>query len=87
MDGNQMGSFATANIGGLASTRLFMGARGQSNATTNAIDRVFVGQLDELCIWNMARTAEQIKEDMYFEQNFKATGLLFYSNFNKPSVC
>lgn len=86
VDGNQMGSFATANIGGLASTRLFMGARGQSNATTNAIDRVFVGQLDELCIWNMARTAEQIKEDMYFEQNFKATGLLFYSNFNKPSV-
>jgi len=86
VDGNQMGSFATANIGGLASTRLFMGARGQSNATANAIDRYFVGQLDELCIWNMARTAEQIKEDMYFEQNFKTTGLLFYSNFNKPSV-
>lgn len=86
VDGNQMGSFATANIGGLASTRLFMGARGQSNATVNAIDRYFVGQLDELCIWNMARTAEQIKEDMYFEQNFKTTGLLFYSNFNKPSV-
>lgn len=86
VDGNQMGSFSTANIGGLASTSLFIGARGQSNATANAIDRYFVGQLDELCIWNMARTAEQIKEDMYFEQNFKATGLLFYSNFNKPSI-
>jgi hypothetical protein len=86
VDGNQMGSFNTTNIGGLASTSLFMGARGQSNATTNTFDRYFVGQLDELSIWNMARTAEQIKGDMYFEQNYEATGLLFYSNFNKPEV-
>ena len=34
----------------------------------------------------MARTADQIKTDMYFEQNYTANGLLFYSNFNKPSV-
>ena len=86
VDGNQMGSYSTANIGGLASTSLFIGARGQSNATTNTFDRYFVGQLDELSIWNMARTAEQIKGDMYFEQNYEATGLLFYSNFNKPEV-
>ena len=85
VDGNQMGSYATTNLGGLASTSLFFGARGQSN-TTNSIDRYFVGQVDELCIWNMARTADQIKTDMYFEQNYASNGLLFYSNFNKPSV-
>jgi len=85
IDGNQMGSFATTNIGGLASTSLFIGARGQVSGTTS-IDRYFIGQVDELCIWNMARTADQIKTDMYYEQNYTANGLLFYSNFNKPSV-
>ena len=84
IDGNQMGSFATTNIGGLASTSLFIGARGQLSGTTS-IDRYFIGQVDELCIWNMARTADQIKTDMYFEQNYTANGLLFYSNFNKPA--
>ena len=85
IDGNQMGSFATTNIGGLASTSLFIGARGQISGTTN-VDRYFIGQVDELCIWNMARTADQIKTDMYYEQNYTANGLLFYSNFNKPAV-
>jgi len=86
IDGNQMGSYATANIGGLSSSSLFIGARGQANATTNTVDRYFVGKVDELCIWNMARTADQIKGDMYFEQNYTNNGLLFYSNFNKPDV-
>jgi Concanavalin A-like lectin/glucanases superfamily/Secretion system C-terminal sorting domain len=87
VDGNQMGSYSTATIGGFSSTNLFIGARGQSNASVNSIDRYYTGQLDELCIWNMARTADQIKADMYFEQDpIKTTGLLFYSNFNKPEV-
>jgi hypothetical protein len=86
VDGNQLGSYATTNIGGLASTSLFIGARGKVNTPTNIIDRYFVGQVDELCIWNMARTADQIKSDMYFEQNYTSNGLLFYSNFNKPDV-
>jgi hypothetical protein len=86
IDGNQMGSYSTANIGGFSSTNLFIGARGQSNTSANSIDRYYMGQLDELCIWNMARTADQIKADMYFEVNYATTGLLFYSNFNKPEV-
>ncbi|OYZ01215.1 MAG: hypothetical protein B7Y37_07960 [Sphingobacteriia bacterium 28-36-52] len=86
IDGNQMGSFTTSNIGGLASSVLFIGARGSTGATGNSIDRYFVGQVDELCIWNMARTADQIKADMFFESNFTTNGLLFYSNFNKPDL-
>ena len=84
VDGNVTGSFATTNVGGLSSSKLFIGARGQSNATTTTMDRYFVGQIDELCIWNMARTADQIKAGMYFELDHRTTGLLFYSNFNKP---
>lgn len=86
IDGNQLGSYSSTSLGGLSSSNLFIGARGQSNATSNSVDRYFIGQLDELCIWNMARTADQIKADMYFEQNYSTTGLLFYSNFNKPEV-
>jgi len=86
IDGNQMGSYSTTDLGGLSSSNLFIGARGQLNATNNTVDRYFIGQLDELCIWNMARTADQIKADMYFEVNYTTNGLLFYSNFNKPAV-
>jgi hypothetical protein len=86
VDGNQMGSYTTTSIGGLASTSLFIGARGQTNGSGKNIDRYFIGQVDELCIWNMARTADQIKSDMYFEVNYTSNGLLFYSNFNKPSI-
>jgi hypothetical protein len=78
IDGNQVGSYSTAAIGGFASSKLFIGARGQANATSDAVDRYFVGQLDELCIWNMARTADQIKADMYFEQNEKLGTTLDY---------
>ncbi len=87
IDGNQVGSYSAAAIGGFSASKLFIGARGQANATSDAVDRFFVGQLDELCIWNLARTADQIKADMYFEQNPQSTsGLLFYSNFNKPEL-
>lgn len=86
IDGNQVSSYSAAAVGGFYSSNLFIGARGQSNATSDSIDRYYIGQLDELCIWNMARTAEQIKADMYFEQDNKNTGLLFYCNFNKPEL-
>ena len=86
IDGNQVGSYSAAAIGGFSASKLFIGARGQANATSDDVDRLFVGQLDELCIWNLARTAEQIKADMYFEQNPETAGLLFYSNFNKPEL-
>lgn len=86
IDGNQVGSYSAAAIGGFSASKLFIGARGQANATSDVVDRLFVGQLDELCIWNLARTAEQIKADMYFEQNPETAGLLFYSNFNEPEL-
>jgi len=85
VDGNQVGSFPNNEIGGLSSSSLFIGSRGSSGSTGSNIDRYFVGQVDELCIWNMGRTAAQIKSGMYFESNFATTGLLFYSNFNKPA--
>jgi len=46
----------------------------------------FVGEIDEIQIWNLARTNEQIKEDMFFEQNaFDTPGLIVYAPMNRAS--
>ena len=83
VDGKELASYNSTNIGGFASSSLFVGARGKVTTPTNSIDRKFIGQIDELCIWNMARTADQIKSDQFYELDFERTGLLLYSNFNK----
>jgi hypothetical protein len=85
IDGKELASYNSTSIGGFASSSLFVGARGQLKVPTNSIDRKFIGQIDELCIWNMARTADQIKADQFYELDFESTGLLLYSNFNKAN--
>ncbi|MFH0895706.1 MAG: LamG-like jellyroll fold domain-containing protein [Bacteroidota bacterium] len=42
----------------------------------------FVGNLDEVRIWNVARTAQQIKDDMFRMLKGNETGLVAYYNFN-----
>ncbi|PQJ75198.1 LamG-like jellyroll fold domain-containing protein [Polaribacter gangjinensis] len=87
VDGEQLGSFSSAEIGGFSSANLFLGARGQIQASGEIIiDNYFNGFVDELCIWNMARNAEQIKNDQFFELDYESTGLLLYSPLNKPEV-
>lgn len=82
VDGDQVGSFASAVLGGFSSSKIFVGARGQLGSSN--IDQKYVGLIDELCLWNTARDAEQIKADRYNEVDFNSTGLILYSTFNKP---
>lgn len=82
VDGDEMASYSSADLGGFVANAIFVGARGQ----LNSIDRKYIGQIDELCIWNMARTADQIKADQYYEVNYTDTGLLLYSSFTKPEI-
>lgn len=85
VDGNQVGSYESSNIGGFASANLYLGARGQSqNNGSITIDNYYSGLIDELCIWNAARTADQIRADQYFEIDFESIGLLLYTTFNLP---
>lgn len=81
VDGNELESSSSADLGGFSDGSLVVGARGP----VSSVDKFFVGQIDELCIWNMARTAEQIKADQYFEVDYATTGLLLYSTFTKPN--
>ena len=82
VDGNEQGSYSSADLGGFVAANLFVGARG----AINSVDNYYKGLIDELCIWNMSRSANQIKADQFYEVNFESTGLLLYSTFNKPET-
>ncbi len=80
IDGKELSSYTSADLGGFGASNLFVGARG----TMNTVDNYYSGIIEELSIWNMARSADQIKADQYYEVNPESTGLLLYSPFNKP---
>ncbi|MGO4904523.1 LamG-like jellyroll fold domain-containing protein [Flavobacterium sp. W20_MBD1_R3] len=84
IDGNQVESYASNDLGGFTSSTIFVGARGKISPLS--IDQNYVGLMDELCIWGAARDAEQIKSDQYHELDFNSTGLLLYTTFNKPET-
>lgn len=85
IDGERVASHANDAIGGFSGSTLFLGARGQIQQNGTAqVDQYFNGNLDELRIWEMAKTADQIKEDMHFEADFSALGMLLYAPLNEP---
>ncbi|MEC5165714.1 hypothetical protein RCH18_001446 [Flavobacterium sp. PL11] len=84
VDGNQVESYASADLGGFSSSTLFVGARGVNSSLI--VDQNYTGLLDELCFWETARNGDQIKADQYHEVDFKSTGLILYANFNKPET-
>jgi lysophospholipase L1-like esterase len=50
-----------------------------------AVDRPFDGGIDEVRIWNVARTREQIQNDMHWELSGSEPGLVAYYKFNEGS--
>ena len=84
IDGNLLESYSSADLGGFSSGSIFVGSRGKINSAT--ADQHYVGLLDELCLWETARNAEQISADRYHELDVKSTGLILYASFNKPEV-
>ncbi|MFM6970125.1 MAG: cadherin domain-containing protein [Sediminibacterium sp.] len=47
------------------------------------VDNYMQGSLDEIRIWNTARTAQQINDNLGLEFNGNETGLVAYYNFNQ----
>ena len=85
VDGKRTASYGNDSLGGFASSTLFVGARGQLQVGGSPlIDRHFVGEFDELRVWNMAKTAEQIEEDRFYEADYESIGMLLYAPFNAP---
>jgi hypothetical protein len=85
VDGIQSVNHPVTGLGGFSGSTVFLGGRGQiSQSNQVTVDRNFTGQLDEVQIWNMARQADQINEDQYYEQDFQTTGLVLYAPLNRP---
>jgi hypothetical protein len=56
------------------------------SAITNSPDDYFNGQLDEIRIWNIARTQPQIEADMNTVLAGNETGLIQYFDLNTPTT-
>lgn len=85
VDGIQTQNYPTQGLGGFSNSVLYVGSRGQvTNTRPLTVDRKFTGQIDDIRIWNMARPADQIAEDMYYEQDYLRTGLVLYAPLNSP---
>ena len=87
IDGNETASYPSIDLGGFNASIIRLGTQSFKNTNnTYPLINYFNGQMDEFCIWNMARNAEQIKADQFNEVNFNTTGLLLYTNLNKPET-
>ncbi|MDL2322663.1 DUF6273 domain-containing protein [Bacteroidales bacterium OttesenSCG-928-A17] len=86
IDGNAVLNTPASNIGGMSAIRYYIGQRGwyKGNAAMNAdfqLDNPFVGQIDELRIWNAALEAAQIRDKKNTRLNGNELGLETYFPF------
>ena len=84
VDALETSSVSSTNIGGISGNQILIGARLLEDAQSNkTIDNYFTGYLDEIRLWNTARSFEQIKRDRYFEIDANSAGLMLYADFNQ----
>ena len=84
IDGAEISAVSCINIGGISGDKILIGARLFKNLLLQeTIDNSFKGSLDEIRLWNTARSLEQIKRDRFFEIDANSEGLLLYIDFNQ----
>ena len=84
VDALETASVSSINIGGISGNKIVIGARLFEDASSNeTIDNYFTGNLDEIRLWNTARSFDQIKRDRYFEIEAASEGLMLYADFNQ----
>ncbi len=87
VNGNEESAVSSAKIGGISGNKIVLGGRlFQYSGGSDEVDSHFTGLLDEVRLWNTARSFEQIKRDRYFEVNKETTGLLLYVDFNEDAT-
>jgi hypothetical protein len=86
VDALETASVSSVNIGGISGNKILIGARlFKDGFLPEAIDNHFTGQLDEIRLWNTARSFDQIKRDRYFEIQANSVGLMLYTDFNEEA--
>ncbi|ARV07419.1 hypothetical protein BTO04_12285 [Polaribacter sp. SA4-10] len=87
IDALEVASISSAHIGGVSGNKILIGARlYEDSSSTETIDNHFTGNLDEIRLWNTARSFEQIKRDRYFEIEASSEGLMLYTDFNQEDT-
>ncbi len=82
IDGDQKASVQALNLGGMLGAQMYMGVRGYKlTASQVTKDRYFVGQIDELRIWNLARKRDQLLLDRNSKLSGNELGLVAYYPF------
>ena len=80
VDGVLSGSMSSGSVSGTANTeKILIGARLELNSGAN----FFNGDMDEVRIWNVARTQAEIQANMNIELLGTETGLVAYYPFNQ----
>ncbi|ARV15313.1 hypothetical protein BTO07_09250 [Polaribacter sp. SA4-12] len=86
VDALESSSVSSVNIGGISGNKILIGARLHEDVSSiETIDNHFTGDLDEIRLWNTARSFEQIKRDRYFEIDVNTEGLMLYADFNQEA--
>ncbi|MEW7279838.1 LamG-like jellyroll fold domain-containing protein [Aquimarina sp. 2201CG1-2-11] len=80
-------SYPTKDIGGISGNTFWIGARGFTHPnSTTTVDQFFTGKIDEVRLWNTARSIEQIRRDSGYEISPTTLGLILYANMNRPEL-
>ena len=82
MDGQTLETFPTAGLHGLAGPKFWIGSRGYFNGLNQSNDQYFTGSIDEVRLWGMTRSKEQVKRDKRYRMLGNETALLFYLPFD-----
>ncbi len=83
VDGELKSYEQSSLLGGFAGADMTIGARRHEVPGTISYDKYFYGSIDEVRIWNLAKTAKQIKLDMNSKLVGDEMGLLAYYPFDK----
>ncbi|MFC5047019.1 LamG-like jellyroll fold domain-containing protein [Aquimarina hainanensis] len=87
VDNTLVSSHSAKNIGGISGNKFWIGARGFTEVDgTIVTDRFFTGKIDEVRLWNTARTIEQLRRDSTCEIAPATLGLLLYTTMNQPEL-
>jgi hypothetical protein len=80
INGNVAGTVTSATINS-STASLYVGVQGEG-----LIDNYFNGSMDEVRVWNTARTQAEIQGSMYLEQVSVPESLIAYYDFNQTST-
>jgi hypothetical protein len=87
INGLETSAVSSSMTGGFTGNKILVGARLYADASNNeTIDNHFTGLLDEIRLWNTARSSAQLKRDRYFEIDANSEGLLLKLDFNEEAT-